>query len=414
MTDIQKFQLISFTAGSVFTPGSPINGQDLFSGRTDQIKKVLGAISQKGYHAILYGERGVGKTSLSNVLGAIMQGMGVQVIAPHVNCDSHDTFSSLWHKVFKEISTSRAKQGIGFGAADVTTVTPLTAQLPDNITPDIVRQTLTGLSQGGNTVLLIFDEFDRIQHKDVTTLMADTIKMLSDTGVTATILLIGVADSVDALIQDHISIERALVQIPMPRMSNQEITQIVKKGADKLGVTFSNDALEEIKYLSQGLPYITHLLALHSVRVAADLHTLTITTQHVHSAIKIALEQWQESIKVAYFDAIKSHQPVNMYKEVLLACALAKTDEFGYFTAAAVRSPLKAITGKNYEIPNFAKHLKDFSDDARGTILQRVGEARRFRHRFASPLMRPYITIRGVAEGMIDQVKIQKLNEEEG
>lgn len=414
MVDEVKFQLLSFQAGSVFTPGSPINAQDLFAGRIEQIQKVLAAVSQRGYHAILYGERGVGKTSLSNVLSAKLTELGLPIITPHVNCDSNETFSSLWRKIFKEITLTQQKPGVGFNNTLAPTVSNIAETLPDPITPDMVRQTLAGLSQGNAPIiLLIFDEFDRIQDKQVTRLMADTIKMLSDTGVPATVLLIGVADSVGSLIQDHISIERALVQIHMPRMSDDEIVQIIAKGAQKLGVTFEKDATEEIKNLSQGLPYITHLLALHSVRAAAADRTLSVTNAHVQKAIKDSLEQWQESIRSAYMEGIKSHQPGNMYKEVLLACALAKRDEQGYFTAAAIRAPLKMITGKDYEIQNFAKHLKHFSDDGRGTILQRVGKARLFRHRFSNPLMRPYIVIRGVSEGKIDQEKIQKSNQED-
>ena len=53
---------LSFQAGQVFTPGAPISERALFSGRLNQIRKVLDTISQTGYHAVLYGERGVGKT----------------------------------------------------------------------------------------------------------------------------------------------------------------------------------------------------------------------------------------------------------------------------------------------------------------------------------------------------------------
>lgn len=44
----------------VFTPGSPVNERDLFAGRILQISTLIEATSQRGYHAVLYGERGVG------------------------------------------------------------------------------------------------------------------------------------------------------------------------------------------------------------------------------------------------------------------------------------------------------------------------------------------------------------------
>ena len=75
-------------------------------------------------------------------------------------------------------------------------------------------------------LIIIFDEFDKIKRADLIAAMADTIKALSDYSVNATIFIIGVADSVDELIREHQSIERALIQIPMPRMSDDEIRGI--------------------------------------------------------------------------------------------------------------------------------------------------------------------------------------------
>ena len=39
-----------------FSPSSPINSVDLFSGRQDQVGDILAAINQTGQHAVLFGE----------------------------------------------------------------------------------------------------------------------------------------------------------------------------------------------------------------------------------------------------------------------------------------------------------------------------------------------------------------------
>jgi hypothetical protein len=259
---------------------------------------------------------------------------------------------------------------------------------------------LVDLSKGA-VLVIVFDEFDRLTDKKITTTMADTIKTLSDYSVPSTILLIGVADSVDGLVEGHQSIERVLVQIPMPRMSDLEIEEIVNKGLSRLRMKIEPESLEEITSLSQGLPYITHLLALHTARTALEAGATVINPRHVASGIQKSIDQWQQSITGAYYHATKSPQPDNIYRQVLLACALAEIDELRYFTAAAVRKPLRVITGRPYEIPNFAKHLKEFSESDRGNVLQRTGERRRIRYRFNSPLMRPYIIMRGFKEGLL-------------
>jgi ABC-type transport system involved in cytochrome bd biosynthesis fused ATPase/permease subunit len=58
---------------TVFTPAAPIRTRDLFFGRMDQLKRVVETINEPGQHAALYGERGVGKTSLANIINDRLQ-----------------------------------------------------------------------------------------------------------------------------------------------------------------------------------------------------------------------------------------------------------------------------------------------------------------------------------------------------
>lgn len=394
------------TAGTVFTPGSPVNERDLFSGRVEQLASIFSAATQRGYHAILFGERGVGKTSMANILPTILpEGW----VSQRVNCDGADTFSSLWKKVFSELRYTRKKQEIGFGAESKTETITFDQHLPENITPSSVRQALA-IAASMAKLIIVFDEFDRLTDKKTATLMSDTIKGLSDYAIDVTIIVIGVADSVDQLLDGHISIERALVQIPMPRMSENEISSIVENGLKRLEMTSDAKAKSVITSLSQGLPYITHLIALNSVKDALGRNSTSLDISNVRSGISSALEQWQRSIVKDYYDATKSSQPGNIYKEVLLACATAEVDELGYFSAASVRAPLQMITNRLYDIPNYAQHLKNFSEAERASILERTGTARRIRYRFGSPLMRPYIVMKSVQDGIISDDQMHQFS----
>ena len=61
------------------------------------------------------------------------------------------------------------------------------------------------------------------------------------------------------------------------------------------------------------------------------------------------------------------------------------------------------MTGRDYEITNFARHMKDLSEPVRGRILQRVEETFRLRYRITNPIMRPYIVMRGIKEKLISK-----------
>ncbi len=121
------------------------------------------------------------------------------------------------------------------------------------------------------------------------------------------------------------------------------------------------------------------------------------------TAIAKAVGDAQQSLRDELRRAITSPQKDNLFSDVLLACALAKTDEFGYFAAADVRGPLSDVMKKKYEILSFARHLNGFCQPERGPILNKSGVKRKFKYRFTNPLMQPLVMMKGIIEGRIDE-----------
>lgn len=393
------YEHLALKAGRVFSPAAPIDDEALFAGRVDQLRAIVDAVGRRGQHAVIYGERGVGKTSLANVLRTLGESLASQR-ALLVNCDGTDDFASAWRKVFGRVEWGEERAGLGFGAPTVETTTSLADRLPERITPETVMLALTEIARLGG-VTVVMDEFDRMPGAQ-TSLFADTIKALSDRAVDATVVLVGVADSVDQLIEEHQSVERALAQIQMPRMSAEELHEIVTRGLDRLDMRIDPAALGRISRLSHGLPHYAHLLGIHAARAALDRKTVEVAEDDVNEAVEKALAEAQQSIRAMYGQATASPRRESLFKQVLLASALARTDEAGFFSPADVRGPMTGIMGKTYDIPSFSRHLNEFVDARRGPVLQRRGGERRYRYRFVNPLLQPYVTMRGVEEGLID------------
>jgi Cdc6-like AAA superfamily ATPase len=401
LTPGRAFEL-SIEASRVFTPAAPIDDRQLFAGRTDQVRKVLDAVNQKGQHAIIFGDRGVGKTSLANVLASFLPSGGYMVTR-RINCDKGDSYNSVWLKVFEEIQHSEVAKVGGFAGQGNP---PRVDASADIISPDIVRRQLEFWSKESLPILII-DEFDRVD-ASYRAIFADTIKTLSDNAVAATVVIVGVADSVDQLIAEHESIQRALVQIKMPRMSKDEIKEIVNKMTN-LGMTIEPEAVDRIAVLAQGLPHYAHLLSLHATRAALDGMSLHVNLAILDIAIRNAIEAAQQSIRSAWHQAIVSARKDNLFADVLLSCALARNDDMGTFAAQDVRAPMQVVTGKPYEIPAFAQHLNEFSDTKRGNILKKQGENRRFRYRFTNPLMPPFVIMKGFSDKKVTTEVLKQL-----
>lgn len=394
--------------GQVFCPAAPIDVLRLFSGRAQQRSDVIDAILQRGRHAILFGERGVGKTSLACTIQEYLEKAGQRSIAPRINCDDSDSFTTVWKKIFNEFRMIENRKRIGFGEETEQVLHNIKHQFDGkDITPDDVRSVLTSIGLE-SLLIIIIDEYDRVAEK-MGTLFSDTIKTLSDHSVPATLILVGVGDTVGTLIRQHESVERALAQIRVPRMSRDELNEIVTKGLEEVGMAIEPEAKGRLVTLSQGLPHYTHLVALYASRNASNEERLRVEKHDIAAGVREAVKNAQESIVATHHRSTMSARGESLYRQVALACALAKTDERGYFTAAAVRVPMSAIMNKDYDIPAFARHMNEFCEPTRGPILQRIGSPRNYRFRFINPLLQPFIIMDGLSKGLIDDDKLATL-----
>lgn len=387
-------------AGRTFRPNVPVDIKDVFAGRREQIRRVLDVIVQAGQHAIIFGERGVGKTSLANVISQYITASEdeLPLISSRINCENDDSFASTWRKVFNEIELTQTTELMGFDRS-VRQVQVNANQLLGDAepTPDVVRRVLTIMGTR-TTPILVVDEFDRLPQSSRRA-FADLIKTLSDHATPATVVLVGVADSVERLLEEHQSLSRSLVEIQMPRMAGVEIREIVKQGSVKLGMQIAPDALARVTDLAQGLPHYAHLLGLHAARAAIDRKSFHVAMPDVDEAIRRAMNDSQHSTRNSYLQAVYSARTGSLFADVLLACAQAQADELGFFAAQDVRAPLRRITGRSYGIPTFAKHLNEFLSAKRGKVLQRKGEKRLYRFRFSDPLLQPFVIMQGIVSG---------------
>ena len=134
MTIEEKKQILNW----VFTPTAPIKKEEFFRGRISQLDKICSAINEIGQHAILFGERGVGKTSLANIMTD-----SITIIYPiKVTCNRTDTFKTLWKQAFQQVQFSTTTVGLGFKGEDKTEIANLNSSLDEKSTTfsfDIIR-----------------------------------------------------------------------------------------------------------------------------------------------------------------------------------------------------------------------------------------------------------------------------------
>ncbi len=404
---------LAFNVRSLFTPAAPISKAELFAGRREQLDRLFEAIAETGRHAVLFGERGVGQTSLGNVFHELLtnqQGLA-NVVSIRKQASPADNYSSLWRKVFRDMVFERRLKG-AYGNDEVQSGS-ISDRYPDEIEPDDVVREIGRFAEQTHPII-VFDEFDRITDQSTKRVMSHTIKALSDTGITATIVLVGVADDINSLVEEHASVTRNISEIKMPRMSTDELNLILSNRYVKVGMAIDGDARWKIVTLSRGLPEFVHSLGRSAALHAIGEKRLKITESDVDAGILQILAQSDQSANAAYKKAIDSNRKEALYRQVLLACAITKTDDEGKFAPKDVVQPLSGILGKKTDIANFQNHLGAFNSDERGSILERFGKERAYKYRFKDPKMQPYVLMQGIASGALskDALKILSVPEQ--
>jgi Cdc6-like AAA superfamily ATPase len=280
-----RFASVRIRLRHAFTPSQPIVDRQMFAGRTEVLTTLISSIEDQRLHTIIYGERGIGKTSLLHVLAQAAR--DARYIVGYVSCSagSHfdDTFRAaaaeiplLFHSGFGPTS-EQAEQGATL--ADILPPGPVSVRLASDLAAKVV----------GTRLILILDEFDRSEDPEFRRNIAEFMKKLSDRSARLQLVIAGIADDVTELVEHVPSIRRNVFALQVPKMTDVEVRQLVKNGEDACGLSFDDAATKFIVSVALGLPYVASLLAHHAGLVAVDEGRLTVAKADVSVAIAEAL-----------------------------------------------------------------------------------------------------------------------------
>ena len=185
MTD-EDWRALRFHAGQLFTPSSPMQVAELFAGRQPQLGQLAEAIAERGRHAILYGEPGVGKTSTANILRHFIPELPHRVFYIRHPVVSSDTYSSIWLEVFRQMTFTLTEDG-----------QPKKYQVSDlyanGVTQNDVVRELSNFNEGSIPIIVI-DEYQQFKDDVGAAYLSETIKCIADAGLNATVIVVGVGD----------------------------------------------------------------------------------------------------------------------------------------------------------------------------------------------------------------------------
>lgn len=371
----------------VFTPHTPINQENLFRGRSSEVQQILSTLNTPGQHVLLFGDRGVGKSSLANIASSkLINIAGKELIIKR--CSKSDSFTTIFENILircgvdlsiltKSCMNNFSIKGVGYQTSTEREGFANKAQSPSWICDKIKDY----------DILLLIDEFDSIQNRDDKHKVAELMKLLSDSNSSFKIFVVGIAESAEELTAGHPSIQRCLKEIKLSKMSLRELVDIINSGSAKLGLNFTRDAKFRICRLSSGYPHFTHLIALKAAETAIVNEMRDIDIEQVNDAIERSISDCENSLRQSYEETVKSSSTMVVYRKVLYATAVCY-DEF--IRSKDIKFVFNFIFNEDITQQRLNQYLSKLVSNSNDKILRRLTKGV---YRFTDPRMSSYIRL---------------------
>lgn len=270
-----------------FTPSQPVTDPRMFAGRVEVLNTLIRSIEEQRLHVVLYGDRGIGKTSLLHLLARLAG--DARYLVHYASCGEESDFDTLVRAAAAEIPLLYHASYVP-GSADAEDGRTLASLLPPGpVTPRTAGDLFSRLT--ATRLLLIIDEFDRSTPGQFRRQVAELIKTLSDRSIPVQLVVAGVAANLTELLEAIPSIRRNILGLQVPLMQRSETVALIERADRASGVHFTPAAVDRIANVASGSPYLASLIGQHAGLATVERGALVVEPQDVVTAVSRAGEE---------------------------------------------------------------------------------------------------------------------------
>jgi hypothetical protein len=375
-------------------------------GRADSLKRARKALRSEGSQAFIFGERGVGKTSLAKTaLAEICPEHASDLL---VACEKNSTFVSIMLAVAKrlmpicqktakktEIKAAFSGFGLSFEVSQLWETDP-PIELRDLNSFILLVKAIDKVLP--SKIAVIIDEFDLIVDTDERMRFADFVKQLSDQDVRLKFVFCGIATDIDSLIGSHFSAGRYIEPIELGPLKPGDNFSILQAACDAFDVEVDKEILYRAALIADGYPYFMHLVAQHALEaIYEDKNAkLEITAKIFDEAVRRSVDRAEPMLRVAYDTATKKYH--NTYETILWAVATPTVFENKWddiYDRCYSSMPMPEANRLSRD--NFCKRILNLTREEYGCILETNSNGW---YKFRESVVRSYVRLRATQSGV--------------
>lgn len=305
----------------------PVTSRERFAGRGDVLADLIAAIEQQRAHVVLYGERGIGKTSLAHVFAETARDARYLVL--YGSCGVEASFDDMFRAFaaqipllyHADISPVADEREHGRSFAELIDAGPLDPRELAELFARIV----------GTRVILILDEYDRVRDPAFRRDVAELIKNLSDRAARVQLVLTGVASNLDELVGFTPSIRRNIVGLGVGPMAEADMAYILERAEEATGLVFADEARALVLRMAAGSPYLVRLIGSRAALRALDDRRAEVTAADVIGGTEAVLGEWSAGLP-GRVQRTLARPEVRADMPLLVAAAKASGTPEGWFT----------------------------------------------------------------------------------
>ena len=351
-------------------------------------------------NTIVTGDRGIGKSSVLNQVKNIAEGDFelLKRLEIEVGTEKYD-FICAWHDCSTDQNPSILASGIlrqlenrfktiftglklELNIAGILKVSQndssvaTISEIAERFCEDLTRISSQAEERNKSGVVLFFDELDRVKPDSgvATFFKISAEKLARDKVKNIAFFAGGITGAIQSLEEEHASIYRTFKDVPLPKLEEPEVKQILEAGFQNVQCSYDEQVTQKVFELSAGYPEPVHLLGSHLLKTDTDDH---LDSEDFDKA-KLEVVETLRRNKLA--SSLKS-AGAGKYQEILKAMASYK----------GANIPLNHITQETgYEQNQYSTNM--------GNLIKRdvISQVDRGVYCFVDPLLKEYINRFGV------------------